>query len=264
MPMQYEAKECGERLGLRGSFRLRRACSGASDVPRKRSTKRAVQPPNDHTCLPSIGLTRSVYGGIGVLVLILLGGCEIGSERMSPLEMKARDLEREKTQLAGQLEQCQVEAQQLKAQIQTLAALPQNKPENHFYALSAVKINRFTDFYDKNEDGKRDKLIVYLQPVDQAGDAIKTAGVVSVQLWNLNQPDGQAVLGQWQVLPGELHKLWFNTLTSTAYRLTFDVTTTPAMLAQPLTVRTTFTDYLTGQVFTDQYIIQPRTDTLKQ
>ncbi len=195
---------------------------------------------------------------IAALSLILLGGCGIGSERMSPAEMKARDLEREKTQLASRLEQSQVEAEQLKAQIKTLAALPQNKPENLFYALSAVEISRFTDFYDKNEDGRRDKLIVYLQPVDQAGDAIKTAGIVSIQLWNLSQPSSQALLGQWEVLPRELHKLWFNTLTSTAYRLTFDVATTPEMLAQPLTVKSTFTDYLTGQVFTDQYVIQPR------
>jgi hypothetical protein len=206
---------------------------------------------------------RRTYG-VPALVLILLGGCGIGSERTSPLEMRARDLERERTQLAGRLEQSQVETEQLKAQIQTLAALPQNKPENLFYALSAVKIGRFTDFYDKNEDGKRDKLIVYLEPVDQAGDAIKTAGIVSVQLWNLNQPNGRALLGEWQVLPGELYKLWFNTLASTAYRLTFDVATTPEMLAQPLTVRSTFTDYLTGQVFTDQYVIQPRPAASKQ
>jgi hypothetical protein len=198
------------------------------------------------------------------LALLLLGGCGIGSERMSPLEMKVRDLEREKAQLASQLEQSQVEAAQLKAQVQTLAALPPSKPENLFYALSAVKISRLTDFYDKNEDGRRDKLIVYLQPVDRAGDAIKSAGIVSVQLWNLSRPDGQALLGQWQVLPGELYKLWFNTLTSTAYRLTFDVATTPEMLAQPLTVKSTFTDYLTGQVFTDQFVIQARTDTPRQ
>jgi hypothetical protein len=234
--MERKAQECGERVG----------CV-------LRTIPRSVRS----------GAWYARYG-TAVLALILLGGCGIGSERMSPLEMRARDLEREKAQLASQLEQSQVEAAQIKAQIQTLATLPPSKPENLFYALSAVKISRFTDFYDKNEDGKRDKLIVYLQPVDRAGDAIKTAGIVSVQLWDLNRPDGQALLGQWQVLPAELYKLWFNTLTSTAYRLTFDVATTPEMLALPLTVRTTFTDYLTGQVFTDQYVIQPRTDTSKE
>lgn len=196
--------------------------------------------------------------GMAALALLLLGGCGIGSERMSPLEMKARDLEREKVQLAGQLEQSQVEAEQLKAQIQTLAALPASKPENLFYALDAVKISRLTDFYDKNEDGKRDKLIVYLQPVDRAGDAIKAAGTVSIQLWNLNNAGGQVLLGQWQVPTEELFKLWFNTLASTAYRLTFDAALTPELLAQSLTVKATFTDALTGQVFIDQYVIQPQ------
>jgi hypothetical protein len=195
-----------------------------------------------------------------VLAAVLLAGCGVGSERMSPLEVKVRNLEQEKVQLTGQLEQCRIENEQVKAQVKALAVLPQDKQENRFYALSTVKIARFTDFYDKNEDGKREKLIVYLQPVDPAGDAIKTAGVVSVQLWNLNSPSGQALLGEWQVLPDELYKLWFNTLTSTAFRLTFDAPVTPEALAQPLTVRTAFTDYLTGQVFTDQFVIQPRAD----
>lgn len=193
-----------------------------------------------------------------VLTAVLLAGCGVGSERTSPLEMKVRDLEREKAQLAGQLEQGQIEAEQLKSQVKTLAVLPQDKRDSLFYSLSAVTIGRFTDFYDKNEDGKRDKLIVYLRPIDRAGDVIKTAGVVGVQLWNLSDPNGHALLGQWQVQSAELHKCWFNTLASTAYRLTFDVSVTPEILAQPLTVRITFTDYLTGQVFTDQYVIQPK------
>ena len=202
--------------------------------------------------------------GLLALAAVLLAGCGIGSERTSQLEMKVRDLEREKAQLTGQLEQCRIEAEQVKAQVKALAVLPQDKKESQFYALSGVKIARFTDFYDKNDDGQREKLIVYVQPVDQAGDAIKTGGAVSVQLWNLNDPNGKALLGQWQVLPDQLYKLWFNTLTLTAFRLMFDAPVTPETLAQPLTVRMTFTDYLTGQVFTDQYVIQPQSGTAKQ
>lgn len=209
------------------------------------------------------------YGSLGTygllaLAAIFLAGCGIGSERVSPLEMKVRDLEREKTQLAGQLEQSRAETEQMKAQVKALAVLPQDKKENQFYALSAVKIARFTDFYDKKGDGKRETLIVYVQPIDRAGDAIKTAAAVSIQLWNLSDPNGQALLGQWQVSPDDLYKRWFDTLTSTAFRLTFDAPVTPAALAQPLTVRMTFTDYLTGQVFTDQYVIQPQGGTAKE
>jgi outer membrane murein-binding lipoprotein Lpp len=196
--------------------------------------------------------------GLLVLGVVLLAGCGIGSARKGPLEMKVRDLEREQADLTGQLEQSQIEAEQLKSQIKALASLPPDKKESLFYSLSTVTIGGFTGFYDKNKDGKRQDLIVYVQPTDKAGDLVKAPGVVSVQLWNLNDPNSQALLGQWQVQPPELYKLWFNTLAITAFRLTFDVPTPPALLAQPLTVRMTFTDYLTGQVFTDQFVIQPK------
>ncbi|MBM4024499.1 MAG: hypothetical protein FJ280_03725 [Planctomycetes bacterium] len=197
------------------------------------------------------------------LGLLFVAGCGIGSERISPFEIRARELEREKAQVAGQLEQCQVELAQVKAQVQALSALPQGEKRDLF-ALRAVKISRFTGFYDKDEDGRREKLIVYLQPLDRTGDAVKAVGSVSVQLWNLESPDGQALLGQWQVQAQEMSQLWFNTLTSPGYRLTFDAPTTPQILAQPMTVRITFTDYLAGGVFTDQYVIKPRSGAPKE
>jgi hypothetical protein len=203
--------------------------------------------------------SRGSYGvyALALLAAILLAGCGIGSARMTPTELRVRNLEREKAHLIGQLEQAQTELEQMKNQTQALAVLPPGRQKD-FYTLSAVTIGRFTGFYDKNENGKRDKLVVYVQPVDQAGDAIKAAGTVSVQLWNLNDPGGQVLLSQWQVPSEELFKLWFNTLASTAYRLTLDVALTPELLAQSLTVKATFTDALTGQVFIDQYVIQPR------
>ncbi len=203
--------------------------------------------------------SRRSYGlyVLAPLAAILLAGCGIGSARMTPAEMRVRDLEREKAHLIGQLEQAQTELEQMKNQTKALAVLPPGRQKD-FYSLSAVTIGRFTGFYDKNEDGKRDKLVVYVQPIDQAGDAIKAAGTVGVQLWNLNDTAGQVLLGQWQVQSEELFKLWFNTLASTAYRLTFDVALTPELLAQSLTVKATFTDALTGQVFIDQYVIQPQ------
>ena len=199
------------------------------------------------------------HGTYGLLALaaFLLAGCGIGSE-VKPEEVKIRNLEREKADLTGQLEQSRTEAEQLKTQVKALAALPPDKKESFFYALGTVTLGNFTGFYDKDATGKRDELLVYIQPTDQAGDLVKAPGAVSVQLWNLNDPNDRTLLGQWQVQPAELYKLWFNTLAITAYRLKLDVPMTPKLLAQPLTVRATFTDYLTGQVFTDQFVIQPR------
>lgn len=191
----------------------------------------------------------------------LLAGCGIGSARKSPAEMKARDLERQKATVNTELEQCRIENRQLAEQIRALSALPKEGREN-LYELRAVRITKYTDWYDRDEDGKREKLIVYLQPIDEMGDVVKAAGSVAVQLWNLNDPNSQALLGQWQVQPAELRKLWYASIVTSTYRLTFDVPATPtqnltALQAQPLTVRVTFTDYLTGKIFHDQQVIEP-------
>jgi outer membrane murein-binding lipoprotein Lpp len=191
--------------------------------------------------------------------LTVLAGCGVGSARKHPLEARVRELEMEKAQLAGQLEQSEVQIEQLKAQIKALSALPKDKDQNP-YALSGIKITRYTGFYDKDGDGRREKLLVYIQPIDRDGNVFKAAGIVSVQLWDLSRPSGQALLGQWQIEPAELHKLWFDALMSTSYRLMFDAPASAETLAKPLTVQVTFTDYLSGQIFTEQSVLQPRTD----
>jgi hypothetical protein len=190
---------------------------------------------------------------------LFLAGCNIGSQRMAPFELKARDLAREKAELARQLEQHEIEIKQLQTQVSALSALPKDKHENP-YALTSVKVTRMTNFYDKDGDGRREKLVVYLQPIDPEGDVLKAAGRVNVQLWNLNNTSGKALLGQWQVGPDELRKLWFDSLVSSSYRLTFDAPVTAEVLAAPLTVQATFIDFLTGQILSGQQVIEPRAD----
>jgi len=193
---------------------------------------------------------------IGGLTAALLGGCGIGSARKRPLELKVEALQREKAELAGKVEQCQVENERLRQQVKTLDALPKDGREN-FYKLTSVRIARFTGFYDTDKDGRREKFLVYIQPIDTNGDIVKVAGSVQVQLWNLNNPGGQALVGEWQIQPEQLRKLWVAALVSD-YRLPFDVSLTPELLAQPLTVKIAFTDYLTGEIFRDQTVIEPR------
>ena len=194
-----------------------------------------------------------------MLVAVLATGCGIGSERKAPAEIKVQQIAREKTELMRDLQQAKAENQQLAEQIKALSVFPEDKPLNP-YRLQRVKITRYSNFYDKDNDGKRVKLIVYVEPVDLDGDAVKAAGTVDVQLWNLNNLNGQAMLGQWQVDPNDLRKLWYDTLVSANYRLTFDAPPELDVLAEPLTVKVTFTDYLTGEIFRDQYAINPRLD----
>jgi len=188
--------------------------------------------------------------------LLFLAGCGIGTERKTPEELRAEKLQQEKASLKGDVEQHRVQIEQLRAQIRELSAL-KDKPNNP-YELTSLRIAKISNFFDKDRDGIQETLVVYVQPIDTEGDVVKAAGTVSVQLWNLNNPNGQALLGQWKVEPAELRKLWFNSLAITSYRLTFDRPDAVGVFSEPLTLRVTFTDYLTGETFLAQQVIEPK------
>jgi len=195
---------------------------------------------------------------LAVCLLVAAAGCEsTGSQKIPPAK-QIQTLKQEKKQLKHQIEQSKAEAEQLKKQLQILSDLPPEAKFENLYHLQKIKITRYTNLYDKDKDGKKEKLIVYIQPIDEEGDIVKATGAVDVQLWDLNKENGQALLGQWQVKPDELKKLWFATLITINYRLTFDVADKVTGDEEALTVKVTFTDYLTGKVFTEQKVIKPR------
>jgi hypothetical protein len=191
-------------------------------------------------------------------LLVIAAGCESTNAKIPPAE-QIQTLRREKKELARQFEKSKLENKDLKKQIQVLSGLPPGvKPEN-LYRLQSIKITKYTDFYDKDKDGKKEKLIVYIQPIDEDGDIIKAVGTVDVRLWDPNKNDDQALLGQWHVEPNKLKKLWFAGFISANYKLTFDVADKIEGLKSAsggLTVKVTFTDYLTGNVFNEEKLIR--------
>lgn len=187
-------------------------------------------------------------------VLAFFAGCEDANKVQRE---KSDKLTGEKKQLQYQLEQCNSENENLKKQIEVLAGV---KPETRFenlYRLESVKLVKRSGFYDKNKDGKKESLIVYIQPMDEQGDIVKATGAVDVELWDLNKKDGEAMLGKWRVEPNELKTLWFAGFMGLNYRLTFDVVDKIEGVKEPLTVKVIFTDYLTGKVFNKQAVVKP-------
>jgi hypothetical protein len=98
---------------------------------------------------------------------------------------------------------------------------------------------------------------VYIQPIDKDGDLVKWPGAAGVELWDLGKEPGQALLGRWQVEGEQMNELWFSVL-ATNYRLTFDLAEKISEYKEPLTVKVTFTDHLSGRVFKEQKTIKPR------
>lgn len=205
-----------------------------------------------------VGALRADFINLAFYTLIfsfLFTGCQKSNES-KPLLMKIEQLTQEKTQLQEDLTQSNNEKEQLKKQVQVLSGLPEDVRLDNLYRLQRVKIHRYTDLLDEDKDGKMEKLVVYVQPIDDQGDIIKAVGAVNVQLWNLNQTNGEALLGQWSVEVEELKTHWVTFLV-TNYRLTFDLDERIERLERPLTVKVTFTDYLSGKVFNEQRVIEP-------
>ncbi len=204
------------------------------------------------TIIPSTMLRTCLIAS----VLAVTAGCG-GTDKGVPLQDKIQSLTDEKAQIQRQMEQTKAENEQLKKQNKVLAALPDEVKGQNLSDIEEVKISRLTNLYDKDKDGQDEMLIIYVQPIDRDGDVIKAPGEVDVELWDLEREPGEAKLGDWRIKPEELRKLWFDAVMSTNYRLTFDVGEMAIDPTEPLTVKVAFTDYLTGKVFKDQYVIKP-------
>ena len=202
--------------------------------------------------------TLTVFCLLFSVFCLFAAGCETNSGP-TPAE-RIQALRQEKRQLQNQLEQSKSQNQQLKKQVQVISGLPEDKFES-LYELKKIKLTRYTNLYDKDDDGRKEKLIVYIQPIDTENNKIKAGGTVDVQLWDLNKNGDEALLGEWHVGPDELKILWFDTFLFINYRLAFDVADIVESFdsaADGLTVKVTFTDYLSGKVFKEQKVTNPR------
>lgn len=193
---------------------------------------------------------------IPALALVPAGGCRNGDTGRPQWE-QVRELQTERTELRLQVEELQAQNEQLAQQVDALAALQREVRLEALYTVKAIELSRRTGLFDKDNDGTKESLIVYLRIIDEAGDAVKNTGEVEVQLWDLNAPEAEALLGKWQVTPDELTRLWASTIMTSYYRLTFNVADINPAGRGELTVRVTFTDYLTGKVLRQQTVIKP-------
>jgi len=188
--------------------------------------------------------------------LIFIAGCESTDANKNLLE-RIDELKGENRELAEQVQIFGNESDQLKLQVQILSGMDSETRLENLYDLEAVAIGDYTNLYDKDEDGAKEKLIVYIEPMDDEGDIIKASGSVEVQLWDLGMAENKAMLGNWLVEPGELKKLWFAAVLGQNYRLSFDISEMVDKFDRALTVKVKFTDYLSGKVFIEQKVIKP-------
>jgi cell division protein FtsB len=191
------------------------------------------------------------------LCFLCLAGCNQTNEKAQLLK-QVEQLTEENSKLTSRIKQSESENKQLQKRVQVLSDLPDDVKGENVYTIQQIKIGGFTDFYDKNHDGKKETLIVYVQTIDDQGDKIKASGTMDVELWDLDQPESKALLDDWKVGPQELKQLWYATMLTINYRLTFDIINIVDDFDKPYTVKVKFTDYLSGRVFEAQTVIEPQ------
>jgi hypothetical protein len=192
---------------------------------------------------------------VAACLSLFLNGCQNQNNGMVKKSV-ADELEQRNLQLRNELLEVKSERNQLKERINVLTSLGGKVTAKDVYDLQSIRIGRYSGFYDRDNDGKKETLIIYVQPVDVNGDVVKAIGDVEIELWDLNAKK-EPMIKQWKVGPEELSKSWYSVLTSN-YRLIFDAATIAAETKGDLTIRVKFTDHLSGVVFKTQYAITSR------
>ncbi len=205
-------------------------------------------------------MKRRIDSFILIALAAMLAGCSTGKKRpWNTLE----DCIQANTELSMQVQTLESENTQLTEQVNTLSTLDAEARLKALDTLEKVRIGKRTGFYDKDKNGTKETLVVYLEPLDMAQDFIKAVGRVDIELWNLNAATDKAKLAEWTLEPAELHKTWGGTIFAGYYRLKFPVADTLSAkknrvgTAHPteLTLKVSFTDYLTGKILTDQKVL---------
>ncbi|HML75134.1 MAG TPA: hypothetical protein PKB02_11655 [Anaerohalosphaeraceae bacterium] len=186
---------------------------------------------------------------------MVLGGCS-SSDPNDSLWGQVKSLNGEKDMLTARAESLEKENQQLRRQLQTLQAIDSQQRAAILDILTKIEIGNRSGLYDKDNNGSRETLAIYLEPIDSTQDKVKAPGRVEVELWNLDAANPQgALLKQWIVEPEQLKTLWAGTMMSSFYRLSFPVDGIVKGDEKGLTVKVRFTDYITGKVLSAQQSI---------
>jgi len=198
---------------------------------------------------------KTVWIVMTASLLAAAGGCDNADSAEKALWEQSKELRLENDELSLQIEQLEAGNKTLKQQVKMLSGLDADLRLANLVKVERIEIASRTNFYDKDADGTKEKLIVYVKPIDETGDVIKAAGTFDVQLWDLDRQADQALLGQWKIKADQLKKLWASTLMGSCYRLSFEAVEKISEKQQALTVKVNFTEYLTGRVFKEQKVI---------
>jgi hypothetical protein len=184
------------------------------------------------------------------LGLLSAPGCE--SPAQLELQRQLRALNDQITEKDHQLAAQRITIEQLQQRVAQVRGLTPEDLERIFYP---VKIEIASLSGGANYDGQPgdDGVTVYLRPLDRAGDAVKVAGDIRIELYDLANPPDDNLVGVYSVPVDEASRLWHGKLATYHYTVRCPWESGPPAHDE-ITIRATFEDYLTQRVMTAQTV----------
>ena len=135
------------------------------------------------------------------------------------------DLERRVTALEGQVEQRdnelaarQATIDDLYQRLQTVRALTDDDLRRIFYP-EKIELASLSGGDDYDGQPGDDGITVYLRPIDRTGDALKVAGDIRIELYDLQNPSGQKLIGEYEFPVDQIAELWYGKFATYHYTL---------------------------------------------
>lgn len=183
---------------------------------------------------------------------LFAAGCTYGNKQLDQARAELRQAREQNAKLTQQLEALQQTVADGQKQIQTLQGLGQKRMDLLFH-VTGIKLGRYTAGVDVDGKAGDDGIRVYLRPVDRDGHAIKAAGAVTVELFDLAAKPDENLLARYDFSVEEIASYWSAGFMTYHYRFECPWKSHPP--ANPeVTVRAAFTDYFTGKSFTAQKV----------
>jgi len=187
-------------------------------------------------------------------MIVIASGCDSNTDQ--PLWGQIKSLTQDKSNLQQQVDTLESEKAELSDRVETLTAIGPEKRVEPLSGIERVTIEKRSGLVDKNKDGIKETLVVYVRPHDETGDTVKAPGAINLQLWDLNAPSDTALLKEWNIKPEELKKRWSGTVLTSYYRLSCKIPDLLTDQQKELTIKLQFTDYITAKTLNAQKVIK--------
>lgn len=202
------------------------------------------------TANPARYRPRHAWGLIPVAALMLCASCMSG-EKAVQLERENITLRERVNVLNAALTEGQKRNDEL---IHQLDALRELGPawRQHLFIAERIEFARLSGGHDTDGQPGDDAIVLYVRPLDEAGNVVTAAGGFTVTLFDLANPEGSREIGHYAFGVDRAKALWYDQFATRHYKLTCPWPAGRLPDHREITARAEFTDALTGKAMVAQ------------